>query len=170
MAASISTGKGDRGESGNIRGERLPKNHPLFMLLGDLDELSSQLGLCKALMKKSLRSGIRTGAARLEQIQQDLQNLMALYAGGKPGSKADYRILETWQDSLEKKRGPLPARLILPGRTVLSGHLHVARAQCRRAERSLVSFIAADKNTELQETGVYLNRLSDLLFMMAELL
>jgi cob(I)alamin adenosyltransferase len=161
----IYTRTGDSGETGLFDGTRVSKADERVAAYGDVDELNAWLGLVRA-------SG---GASRrleemLVQIQRDLFALGARLAD--PSHKIADRVtkaqvhsehvtrLEGWIDRLDAELPPL-RRFILPGGTERGALLHVARTVCRRAERSVVG-IGGDP-----ELIVYLNRLSDLLFVMA---
>jgi cob(I)alamin adenosyltransferase len=163
----IYTRTGDAGETGLFDGTRVPKSDRRVSAYGDIDELSAWLGLARA-------SGVDASmAAMIEQIQRDLLAIGARLAD--PGhriadrvtkaavSGADVSRLEEWIDSLE---ADLPAlrRFILAGGSPAGASLHVARTVCRRAERSVVGLGHEAVEPELL---TYINRLSDLLFVMA---
>lgn len=163
----IYTRTGDGGDTALFDGSRVPKSDMRVAAYGDVDELNAWLGLVRA-------EGIDPQLGdMLEQIQRDLFALGASLAD--PGkriaervtkaavSAADVTRLEAWIDLLESE---LPAlrRFILAGGGPAGGSLHVARTVCRRAERSMVALGAAAVAPELL---TYVNRLSDLLFVMA---
>ena len=112
----------------------------------------------------------------LEQIQRDLFALGARLAD--PGHKiadrvtkaavapADIARLEGWIDALESALPPL-RRFILAGGSQAGAALHLARTVCRRAERAMVALLAGDKEAFEPDLLIYVNRLSDLLFVMA---
>lgn len=165
----ISTKMGDKGESGLLTGKRDRKSAGIFDVLGDLDELSAFLGLCKC--------GIGEGHADLvemvEKIQNDLYLMMGLIGnemilpeGSEIGvSDKDVIILEGYLEKYEKEMGDLGA-FVKPGKNEISARFHVARTVCRRAERRLVEL---GEELEVPEGLMrYLNRLSDLLFVVAE--
>jgi cob(I)alamin adenosyltransferase len=144
------------------------KDDPRVAAYGDVDELNAVLGVALA------HSGDEPLNNTLRRIQQDLFALGAQLADprasiGKKRAKAAFgpakvRQLEKDIDARESKMAPLRA-FILPGGSPLSSFLHLARAVCRRAERSIVS-LARDERVD----GVilaYMNRLSDLLFVLA---
>lgn len=165
----IYTRTGDSGDTGLFGGGRVPKDHPRVAAYGDVDELNAAIGMARA-----------TGPLpRIDEvlvpIQRDLFAIGALLATPDREKMAqhlekaqvtDARIaeLERAIDDCERELEPLRA-FILPGGTPRAAALHVARTVCRRAERSVVSL---RRNEDLPEIVViYLNRLSDLLFMLA---
>lgn len=167
----IYTRTGDAGDTGLFGGGRVPKDHLRVAAYGDVDELNAVLGVA--------RSG-GAGAsydALLEQVQRDLFSIGGLLATPDPGkvaaalAKADLppgRIgeFERAMDDAEAELAPLRA-FILPGGTAHAAALHHARTVCRRAERSVVHLAHEADVPPLILT--YLNRLSDLLFMLARL-
>jgi cob(I)alamin adenosyltransferase len=156
----IYTRTGDGGETGLGDGSRVAKDHARIDALGCVDELNSHIGL---LVTLPLSAEVR---ARLIEIQNDLFDL-----GGElsvPGYAMvdDSRVLrlETVLDRYNAELPPLQ-EFILPGGSAVAAQAHVARTVCRRAERSLVRLRreAAVRDASLR----YLNRLSDLLFVLA---
>jgi cob(I)alamin adenosyltransferase len=161
--SKITTRTGDGGETGLGDGSRVRKDTPRVTALGEIDELNSAIGV---LLAEALPEKIR---ANLESIQHDLFDL-----GGDvsiPGratmTAAQAEGLETL---LEELNAGLPRlkEFILPGGTRAAGLAHLARAVCRRAERSLVALSSSEK---VADSGrIYLNRLSDLLFVLGRVL
>jgi cob(I)alamin adenosyltransferase len=163
----IYTKKGDDGNTGLLGGQRVPKDHLRVAAYGEVDELNALVGL------------VRTGAtgpldALLGQVQRDLLALGAQLADPTARlasrkakaaiSAAHTRRLERAIDKAEKSLLPLTA-FILPGGAPLAAQLHLARTVCRRAERAMVTL---DRDTPLDPNlVVYVNRLSDLLFVLA---
>jgi cob(I)alamin adenosyltransferase len=162
----IYTRTGDGGDTGLFDGTRVPKNDPRVDAYGDVDELNAWLGFARASMTDSRLSGM------LEHIQRDLFALGARLAD--PSHKIAGRVtkaaitsddiarLEGWIDSLESELPPL-RRFILAGGSAGGAALHVARTVCRRAERAIVGLGPDAVEPDLL---VYINRLSDLLFVM----
>ncbi|MCX7962367.1 MAG: cob(I)yrinic acid a,c-diamide adenosyltransferase [Burkholderiales bacterium] len=155
----ITTRTGDRGETGLGDGTRVPKDAPRIEALGDVDELNSALGL---LLAERLPKPVR---AALRQIQHDLFDL-----GGElsiPGhalvTAAHVARLDALVDAWNAKLPPL-REFILPGGTRAAALAHLARAVCRRAERRVVALARAEPVGE--EARRYLNRLSDVLFVL----
>lgn len=171
----IYTRTGDDGTTGLGDGSRLPKHHLRIAAYGTVDELSSTLGL--ALASHFPVSGGPGGedALRtlLRQIQNDLFDVGAdLCVPGGPDQGLRIRpayveALEAEIDRHNERLEPLSS-FVLPGGNPLAAHLHVARTVCRRAER-LVSELAAREAAGAVNPDVlrYLNRLSDLLFVLA---
>jgi cob(I)alamin adenosyltransferase len=171
---SISTLTGDGGETGLLGGVRVPKDHPRIECLGALDELNAFLGDARAAAKKP-----RTGKLLLE-VQKELFLLAGIIAAPdtaaspKPGETAavppgaappvpDDGRLTAWVRELEEAR---PIRsFVIPGSNPASAKLDIARTVCRRAERRLVSLNRLEGVPD--SPCRYLNRLSDLLFMLA---
>ena len=158
--SKIYTKTGDKGETGLGNGSRVNKDDPRVSSYGDVDELNSILGV---LLSYELPSSV---SRELLAIQHDLFDL-----GGElsiPGHSLlkDERVrsLETALDDLNQDLEPLE-EFILPGGTRAAAVCHLARAVCRRAERSLVSLSHSQAVSDASIS--YLNRLSDLLFVMA---
>lgn len=163
----IYTRTGDDGDTGLFDGTRVPKNDPRVAAYGDVDELNAWLGFARASLTDDALG------TKIEQIQRDLFALGARLAD--PSHKiagrvtkaaitaADIARLEEWIDLLDAE---LPAlrRFILAGGSTGGAALHLARTVCRRAERGIV---ALGSNAVEPELLVYINRLSDLLFVMA---
>jgi cob(I)alamin adenosyltransferase len=170
----IYTRTGDSGETGLFGGVRVSKSDPRVAAYGDVDELKATLGLARAaLVEHDAQSPL---AAMIERIQRDLFALGARLAD--PAHKIAERVtkvsvgtgdvarLEGWIDELEAPLPPLK-RFILPGGSVAGASLHVARTTCRRAERAMVALLAAEPEAFEPDLLVYVNRLSDLLFVIA---
>jgi cob(I)alamin adenosyltransferase len=165
----IYTRTGDKGDTGLFGGGRVSKHHPRVEAYGDVDELNAVIGLARSIELMPRIDEV------LAPIQRDLFSLGALLATPQPEKvreqleKAridDERIaqLEHAIDEGEAELEPLRS-FILPGGTPKSAALHVARTVCRRAERRV---IALQEEVELPQLVVrYLNRLSDLLFVLA---
>jgi cob(I)alamin adenosyltransferase len=159
----ITTRTGDQGETGLGDGARVGKDSLRIQLLGDVDELNSWLGL---LLSEKLPGGIRTA---LLHVQQDLFDL-----GGEvciPGhsmiTEQHVTRLETLTQAHNAKLKPLK-EFILPGGTRAAAMAHLARTVCRRAERNLVAL--GRREAVGERARQYLNRLSDLLFVLGRAL
>jgi len=157
--ARIYTRSGDKGDTGLVGGERLPKDDPLVQAIGDVDELNAVIGVARA-------SGADEELdAALAAIQNELFDVGAALAGAEPpDSFPPVARLEQAIDDLEEQLPPL-REFILPAGSPQAAHLHHARAVCRRAERSVVGAFAG--RAVVGAILVYLNRLSDLLFVLA---
>lgn len=166
----IYTRTGDAGGTGLFDGSRVLKSDPRVAAYGDVDELNAWLGLVRT---EALAMPDTQLAGMIERIQRDLFALGARLAD--PAKRIAERVtkaavsgedisrLEGWIDLLEEELPPL-RRFILAGGCRTGAALHVARTVCRRAERSVVG-LGADAVDALVLT--YVNRLSDLLFVMA---
>jgi len=155
----IITRSGDRGDTGLADGSRRRKNDVRIVALGELDELNAVLGLARAAIEDT-----ETGSLLL-QLQHDLFDLGAeLCQPGKQQITADYpKAVETRAQALNAGLPPLK-EFILPGGSEALARLHLARTVCRRAERALVSL---DEREGVNPNSLaYLNRLSDLLFIL----
>lgn len=158
--ARIATGAGDKGDTGLASGQRVPKDSARIQAYGAVDELNASLGL-------ALAHGAGDAHATLERVQRELFDLgadLALAKGGPRITKEHVARLDQELDGLEAALPPLK-RFVLPGGSVLAAHLHLARTICRRAERDLVGLARAEPVAP--EALVYLNRLGDLLFLLA---
>ena len=165
----IYTKTGDAGETGLFGGGRVAKAHPRVVAYGDVDELNAALGVARATAPENW------AAELLEQIQRDLFAVGAELAAPEPAKLAktlaghpigepDVTRLELAIDAHEEA---LPAlrEFILPGGAPKAASLHLARTVCRRAERAVV---ALGQDTRVSPFILqYLNRLSDLLFVLA---
>lgn len=167
----IYTRGGDRGETGLLGGDRVPKADPRVEAYGSVDELNAALGLALALDADGL-----IDSAEIERVQEDLlavggrlaaaDPVRALARGTIPSLPAS-RIeeLEAWIDRLDADLPELDA-FVLPGGSPAGAQLHVARTVCRRSERAVVRLL--ESQPDLEDVVIpYLNRLSDLLFTLA---
>jgi cob(I)alamin adenosyltransferase len=168
----IYTKTGDKGDTGLFGGGRVGKHHPRVEAYGEIDELNAVLGMARAVEMMPRIDEV------LVPVQRDLFGLGALLATPdrekmeKQLQKAridDERIaqLERAIDAAESELEPLAA-FVLPGGTPKAAALHVARTVCRRAERRVVALRETDDDVPPLVT-IYLNRLSDLLFVLARL-
>lgn len=157
----IYTRTGDQGSTGMADGRRLPKDHPRVVAMGDLDELNSLIGLLLASDFDDTEL-----AADLLAVQHDLFDL-----GGElsmpeasllPAGATDR--LEAVIDRINANLPPLK-EFVLPGGNLAAAQCHQARAVCRRAERSLVAL--GEVEPVSATLRAYVNRLSDLLFVVA---
>jgi cob(I)alamin adenosyltransferase len=156
----IVTKTGDDGTTGLGDGTRTGKDAPRVEVMGNLDELNSAIG---CVLAERLPSDV---AAALTSVQNDLFDL-----GGEiciPDRSALWDAhLEEIDRRIESLREPLPPLqdFVLPGGSRAGAACHLARAVCRRAERSLVALGRVESVSQLSIQ--YLNRLSDLLFLAA---
>jgi cob(I)alamin adenosyltransferase len=159
--ARIYTKTGDDGETGLFGGSRVPKDDVRVTAYGEVDELNAAVGFAASLEPESL------DAAFLETIQRDLFTIGAELAKAPSEPRiGDPQIgmLEHMIDGHEAKLEPLK-NFILPGGTPKAAAFHLARTVCRRAERAVVSLAREQKISP--SIVKYLNRLSDLLFVLA---
>jgi len=163
----IYTKTGDAGDTGLFGGGRVRKDHPRVAAYGEVDSLNAAVGFAAALDPRDWESSL------LEGIQRDLFTAGAILATPHPeklntplAPLAADRIsaLERAIDRLEEGLPPLD-RFILPGGAPKGAAFHVARTTCRRAERAVVGLARTEGIPK--EVVVYLNRLSDLLFVLA---
>lgn len=169
MANKIYTKTGDDGRTALFGGGRVDKDHSRVEAYGDVDELNACVGMARSIDLMPRVDEI------LAPVQVDLFAIGALLATPHPEKHKDQlekarisnaRIaqLERAIDDCEEELAPLKA-FILPGGTAKAAALHVARTVCRRAERSIIRLQHADDVPQI--VIVYLNRLSDLLFVLA---
>ncbi len=161
--SKIYTRTGDAGTTGLADGSRVAKDSVRIAALGDLDELNSVIGL---LLTEELPADIRRLLTGIQHDLFDLGGEMAI-----PGSallnERSVGGLEAAIDRWNAELQPLK-EFLLPGGTRAAALAHLARAVCRRAERQLVAVAAAET---VSETGrKYVNRLSDLLFVLGRTL
>lgn len=164
----IYTRTGDDGQTSLVDGTRVSKRDPRIVANGSIDELNSHLGLARAVASDSALQPL------LLQLQQYLFDLGADVSCPWAGAVSDERVPRisqqhvTWLESeLDQANQPLQplGSFVLPGGTHPAAALHVARAVCRRAERDMLELQAHHPiNPQLP---VFLNRLSDLLFVLA---
>lgn len=162
----IYTKTGDDGETGLFGGTRVSKASPRVNAYGEIDELNSAIGVARAHGADDATEGL------LSRIQSELFDLGAELAarpgkdvGIPPIDDPQIEALEGAIDEAEAELTPLKS-FVLPGGCAAAAHLHLARTICRRAERSLVGL----GDDEVRGAVVrYVNRLSDLLFVLARL-
>lgn len=169
MTLKIYTKTGDSGDTGLFGGGRVSKDHPRVAAYGEVDELNAFIGMARSVDMMPRIDEV------LAPVQVDLFALGALLAtpdidrmkkqlGKARISEARIAQLEQAIDDGEAELEPLKA-FILPGGTPKAAALHVARTVCRRAERAVIGL---QKEVEVpQVVIIYLNRLSDLLFVLA---
>ena len=167
----IYTKSGDEGETGLLGGIRVAKTHPAIVACGDIDETNCWIGvvLTDASVDDLTRKCLTT-------IQHHLFNAGAIVAASAttnsnrsvpPIGDSEIAMLEASIDQFDATLPPLEA-FILPGGSPAGSHLHLARTVCRRAERSVVTWIGSPECLgDLAPMMIWLNRLSDLLFVLA---
>ncbi len=154
----IYTRTGDDGTTGMADGSRISKDDLLVEVIGEVDELNSQLAVLASHAPACFTESIRT-------IQNQLFDIGAELSMGQPViMQENVDWLEQSLDELNVSLPPLK-EFILPGGGLAASHCHVARAVCRRVERSLVGL---DRQAALNGyLKAYINRLSDYLFVLA---
>jgi len=162
----VYTKTGDAGNTSLVGGKRVAKNHPRVEAYGQVDELISAIGLIRASLDGNSLSDC------LLPVQQELMNLSAHLANDGsnkilPPLKPDAVLkLEQHIDRMQKELPPLTA-FVLPGPPMAAAYSHLARTVCRRAERSV---IALGPDALAPVILIYLNRLSDFLFVFSRYL
>lgn len=162
----ITTGQGDKGMTRLADQKHIKKSHPRIEAIGTVDELNAALGLLVASIKKPQHDAI---ISAIRNIQNQLFSL-----GGELASppqellkQSDVVQLEAWIKTWNQKLPPLK-EFVIPGACIASAHAHFARCVARRAERRLVALAENETVTEL--SIIYLNRLSDLLFIISRMI
>jgi len=165
----IYTCRGDAGETDLLGGVRVWKNSPRLEAIGTLDELNATLGLLRA---ERLPEEIDR---LLELLQNELFSAGTELASVSPVESpcptitaGHIQAIEATIDRYETKLPPLKG-FILPGGVRTAAMFHVARTICRRAERKLAALVQLDKQAVSPSMLAYINRLSDLLFILARL-
>jgi cob(I)alamin adenosyltransferase len=158
----VYTRTGDAGQTSLFSGQRVSKSHPLVAAYGGLDEMNSILGVALAAGPSAETNGILLGLqCQLFDLGADLATLDA----------RKWRIAKSDTEALEREIDRMQAVLpqhhsfILPGGTPAAAQIHVARTVCRRVERDAVA--AAVTETVSPDALVFINRLSDFLFVLA---
>lgn len=169
----IYTKSGDKGQTGLVGGQRISKDSPRVHAYGDIDELNSWLGIIRTAADNQKRTALSQKIAKIQNELFDLGSELATPAGQSyPGmitiTNAEITLLENWIDEAVDQLPELKS-FVLPGGTELNGLLHVARAVCRRAERSAFALAAAEAGAISESVLAYINRLSDLLFALARI-
>jgi len=169
----ITTGGGDAGRSSLADGSRRRKDDLVIEVLGEIDETHSFLGLLKTAMENPSKRD------EIEWIEHCLLTMggMVAKAPTYPNTDKSLRVLGNSElNKLEKyqmkhmEQAEIPAAFVVYGDNEASARADVARAVCRRAERRLVALIMDRGMTELASAQIFLNRLSDYLFVLARTL
>lgn len=175
----IYTKTGDQGKTRLVGGECVDKNNPRVECYGTVDELNSHLGYALSLIEKE--PSLQTLGKELLKIQHELFNLGSLLACESAEqlprlpqvAKEHILALENSIDAMTEGLAPLK-NFILPGGAAIASQLHIARTVCRRAERHTVELnglireaLSPKEVDGLELCMVYLNRMSDYLFVAA---
>jgi len=163
----IYTRTGDLGETGLFAGPRVGKDMPRIEVCGTIDELNAVLGLARTEPLPAETDRL------LDRVQHELFGVGAELTTPEPAAHGvqwigpeHVQALEADIDRCEQRLAPL-GQFILPGGSRAGATLHLARAVCRRAERRLVTLIRRSEEPISVVLLAYLNRLSDLLFVLA---
>lgn len=164
----VYTRSGDNGDTSLVDGSRVPKDHLRCEAFGTIDELNANLGLAK---ESARIQGNDRICSVIEYIQQELFDIGAelatpvgfSYPNMWNAEERHVKHLEELCDFFNKDLVPLTS-FILPGGSILAASLHQARTVCRRAERIVVRLGREEKLNSL--ILIYINRLSDLLFVL----
>lgn len=177
----IYTRTGDLGETSLFGGKRVPKSEPLVDVYGSIDELNSWVGLILSNFQYTISNtqsldSIKEIICLLISIQEDLFTIGSVFAGWRQGDLTQLltrvKEMEDQIDAMEKDLTPL-TNFILPGGSIHGASVHIARGVCRRIERIVVGFFRSTKVDVRFQAGekeailTYLNRLSDLFFVLA---
>jgi cob(I)alamin adenosyltransferase len=163
----IYTKTGDLGETSLLGGMRVPKDHLRVAAYGDVDETNAALGAVRALAEEPLERllfGIQKDLFAIGAQLADPTHKVAARRAKAAVTAAHVRRLEKAIDARDE-RLPSLRSFVLPGGTPAAALLHQARTVCRRAERSVVT-LAREADVD-PRIIVYLNRLSDLIFVLA---
>lgn len=165
----IYTRSGDKGETGLANGQRISKDSTLIDFIGSLDEVNAALGMCVSLLhedatQEDSQENFKIEIEVLESIQKDLFKVGAIAAGAKMVFDSAHEVAnieETINDY--EKILPKLKNFILPGGGSAAAQIHITRTLVRKVEREAVAL----KSKSIHPFLPYLNRLSDLLFVMA---
>jgi cob(I)alamin adenosyltransferase len=165
----IYTRTGDDGTTGLVGGERVKKTSLRVCAYGDIDELNCHIGVCVTILADGSIQALHEKLITIQNELFDIGSELATPPGeawpGLPQTTSLHvERLEKWIDELNSGLPELKS-FVLPGGSPLNAHLHLARAVCRRAERAVL--VLADTDPVSADILHYLNRLSDLLFVMS---
>jgi cob(I)alamin adenosyltransferase len=170
----VYTRTGDRGDTALVGGKRVPKDSPRIVAYGTLDELNAVLGLARTFNEERLAASpshrwLDEVLVRLQNELFDLGSELATpaesaYEGMFRVGPAQVTALEKLMDRCQKDLAPLKS-FVLPGGGRINAFLHQARTVCRRAEREILALSRAEPIGEWPLR--YVNRLSDLLFVLS---
>ena len=161
----VITRSGDDGRTGLADGSRVAKDHPRIQALGTLDELNSALGVLRA---RALDTDLDGLLENLQHLLFDLGGELAV-PGTHTLTDEDLVEVESQADTLNAELPPLE-EFVLPGGHPDAAWCHHCRTVARRAERDLVALAATDEDSVNPVSRAVLNRLGDLLFVMARLI
>ena len=159
---TVYTGRGDDGDTDLFGGDRVSKTHPRIESYGTVDELNALLGIVRPTHHDDVDEILGSIQNHLHVMQAELAN--PTRDEGPQITTAHIDRIESWIDDVDKEIEPLES-FILPGGNRPGAALHHARTVCRRAERRVVALAESDAVSNTVTS--YLNRLSDLLFVLA---
>jgi cob(I)alamin adenosyltransferase len=163
----IYTKTGDKGQTSLIGGTRVPKFHPRIEAYGTIDELNSYIGLIR---DQEIPAPFKAVLLEIQDRLFTAESIIALDPGAETSVKlpslfeSDITLLEMEIDSMNEVLPELKS-FILPGGHPVVSYCHIARCVCRRAERQVIRLAQANPVDEM--VIIYLNRLSDYLFVLA---
>ena len=160
----IYTKTGDDGLTGLYGGQRISKTSARIGAIGDVDELNAVIGVARLNATGEIDEELR----KIQNWLFDLGGELASTDGANVTHRPDFqKPIEFLEQSIDRQTAELEPlkNFILPGGVPLAAHLHLARAVCRRAERSVLE--QNELNAVREETRIFLNRLSDWLFTAA---
>jgi cob(I)alamin adenosyltransferase len=173
----ISTGGGDRGRTSLFSGERVTKSHVRVEAYGDVDELNSWLGTVCSVLSPDCPDL----AGEIHDIQACLLSVGS-WLSTTPGSPAEIHLkaftgerVKQLEALIQNMEGLLPTlkNFLIPGGHLSSAFIHVCRCVCRRAERRVIAlsetFDPAARSDSIEHIIVFLNRLSDYLFLLGRI-
>lgn len=163
--SKIVTRTGDAGETGLGTGTRISKDSPRIDALGEVDELNSGLGV---LLAEPLPEGIRQALLGIQHDLFDLGGELSI-PGMRLVSSEQVEKLDGLVDTFNSGLTPLK-EFVLPGGSRAAALAHLSRTVCRRAERSVVHLAKGEDEAVSETVRQYLNRLSDLLFILGRAL
>ncbi len=161
----VITRTGDRGDTGLADGSRISKGHPRIQVLGELDELNSALGVLRA---RELDKDLDTTLGLIQQLLFDIGGELAV-PGRQVIDDHDLVEVESRADTLNAELPPLK-EFVLPGGHPAAAWCHHCRTVARRTERHVVALRDSDDDAVNPFSLALINRLSDLLFVMARVI
>ena len=163
----IYTKTGDRGETGLLGGVRVDKDHPRLEAIGTVDELNAVIGVARA---EALSAEVDTVLSAIQHALFAMgAELATLNAADPTDAVLNDQHIGVLEGAIDRFEQELPSlkQFILPAGTKAAAALHHARAVCRRAERCVVALTKSASEPLSPRFVVYLNRLGDLLFVLA---
>jgi cob(I)alamin adenosyltransferase len=167
----IYSGIGDNGQTVNLSGEIVFKNSQLIHLLGTLDELNCHLGLVKTMLSNddTWQFSWKAACSYIEKIQKNLMKMMS-HVSDKNSEKFLFSDSEvkSIEKEIDRLSGHIPKQqgLIIPGKNIIEAQVQIVRTIARRGER--LFFAAKEEHSLCPKAGIYLNRLSDYLFILSQ--